>query len=175
MILSYKQKFPWGEPTYFREQIRNTAFDYIGSCISQYDNEGNNLSDLWIVNRKIHTIRDDIYNRWKPGMIIQHAYGVRTSNYECFATGQCIHIQILKIEKVSWRDIITDPRQIKAIEMTPGKDSDVFQLYVDGRLLNGSEINFLAKNDGFSSTADFLRWFKEPGVKKIIHFTDFKY
>ncbi|WP_419033418.1 hypothetical protein [Dysgonomonas gadei] len=175
MILSYKQKFPWEAPTYFKEQIRNKVFDYPFSIISQYDNDGNRLPDIYIENRKIHTIRDDIHNRWKPGMMIQHAYGVRTTKYECFATGQCIHTQILRIEKVSWRDVITDTRQIEAIDKMPGKDPDIFQLYVDDRLLNGTEINLLARNDGFSSTLDFFRWFKESGVKKIIHFTDFRY
>lgn len=149
MILSYKQKFPWGRPTNFEQKIKEGI--------------------------KKHTIRDDIHDRWKPGMMIQHAHGVRTSNYRCFAKGQCMSTQILEIKSIDWRSAIQNPREIEAIEALSDKEPKVFQLYVDGRQLDGSEINDIARNDGFESTEDFFRWFNEPCTKKIIHFTDFRY
>ena len=149
MILSYKQKFPWGRPTNFEQKIKEGI--------------------------KKHTVREDIHGRWKPGMMIQHAHGVRTSNYRCFAEGQCMSVQILEIKVVDWRSVVQNPLEIKAIESISEKDLKVFQLFVDGRLLNGAEINDFARNDGFDSTEDFFRWFNEPCTKKIIHFTEFRY
>lgn len=150
MILSYKQKFPWGRPTNFEQKIKEGI--------------------------KKHTLRDDIHGRWKPGMMIQHAYGVRTSNYRCFAKGHCMSTQILEIKWVHWRIAVTNSHEIKQFESIPNQERlIVFILYVDGRQLNGSEINDIARNDGFDSTEDFFRWFNEPCTKKIIHFTDLRY
>lgn len=157
-------------PTYFREQILNGI-----KKNSRYIFKTKGKPDIIIENEKIHTIRDDIYNRWKAGMMIHHAYGVRTKHYQCFAIGQCISTQILEIKSVDWRDVVQNPHEIKAIKSMSDKEPKVFQLYVDGRLLNGSEINDIAKNDGFDSTEDFFRWFDKPGEKTIIHFTDLKY
>ena len=146
MILSYKQKFPWGAPTNFDQKI--------------------------IYGPKRHSIRDDIHNRWKPGMIIHHAYGVRTPDYRCFAKGQCFHIHKIEIK------IIDNVDSIFSYCYMASKETNIptlFSVYIDDRPLTYKQIEWLAENDGFSSTADFFRWFKEPGVKKIIHFTDFKY
>ena len=151
MILSYKQKFPWGEPTNFEQKI----------------NEG----------VKKHTIRDDPHNRWRFAMIIQHAYGVRTSNYRCFAKGQCMSTQILEIREVkmgssdnSYNFPVMSPKHHK--NAVSGK---IFRVMIDGKVLSEKEIDMLAKNDGFDSTEDFFLWFDKPEIKKIIHFTDFKY
>jgi len=68
MVLGFKQKFPWGEPTYFREKI--LAGVGYGPIVSL---------------PKIHTIRAG--NRWRAGDKIHMAYGVRTKNYEQFNKG----------------------------------------------------------------------------------------
>ena len=65
----YKQKFPWGESTFFRRKIEEKV--------------------------KKHTIRMDVHNRWHAGIKIQHAYGVRTKKYEQFGEGICISTQSL--------------------------------------------------------------------------------
>ena len=58
MILGFKQKFPWGEPTYFKEKIlAGVGYGPIAG------------------RPKIHTIWDGF--RWEKGMNIQMAYGVR--------------------------------------------------------------------------------------------------
>jgi len=41
---------------------------------------------------KIHTIREDKTNRWKSGMKVHAATGVRTKNYNCFFESVCIKI-----------------------------------------------------------------------------------
>ncbi len=150
MILSYKQKFPWGSPTNFEQKIKEGI--------------------------KKHTIRDDIHGRWKHGMIIQHAYDVRTPNYRCFAEGQCMYTQILEIKAIDSHEYSLYNSEIKALRsILNGDDKIIFELFVDGRRLNDAEIHDFARNDGFDSTEDFFRWFNEPCTKKIIHFTEFKY
>lgn len=65
MIMGFKQRFPWGEPTYFREKILSG----VGFGPLQGP-------------PKIHTMR--AAKRWKPGDLIHMAYGVRSENYEQF-------------------------------------------------------------------------------------------
>lgn len=106
---------------------------------------------------KIHTIRHDKPNRWKPGMLIHFAKGVRTKNYINFQMGQCFSMQ--KIE-------------IKYFLHGLGENVTVS---IDGRKLQQSEVETLARNDGFDSFVDFFNWFNQDFEGKIIHWTDFRY
>lgn len=151
MILSYKQKFPWGRPTNFEQKIKEGI--------------------------KKHTIRDDIHGRWKPGMKIHHAYGVRTKNYDCFAEGVCTHIQIMEIREVKMGSSddcycfpLMSPKHHK--NAVSGK---IFRVIIDGKVLSETMIDLLAKNDGFNTTEDFFLWFNGNLKRRIIHWTDFKY
>ena len=55
------------------------------------------FNDKIIKGIKIHTIREDKHNRWKPGRTIQFANGIRTKNYKQFFEGECKSIQPIKI------------------------------------------------------------------------------
>lgn len=99
--------------------------------------------------RKIHTIREDKTNRWKPGNKIQMATGVRTKKYNCFKEAVCVAVQ--------------------SIEITKNK------VYIDGKKLNKQEIKTLAINDGFNGIVDFFKWFNQDFAGKIIHWTHFQY
>ena len=113
---------------------------------------------------KIHTIREDIHNRWKPGKIMHMAKGVRTKNYKQFCESQCTSIQELKI--------VFNP------------DYFFNQVFLDEEELEYRQICNLILNDGFTRVVDFYNWFL-PKAKlenrtyiykgKIIHWTDFKY
>lgn len=154
MNLGYKQYFPFdGEPTNFDRKIIKSI--HPESIYHDYPS----------IIPKIHTIREDQHNRWKPGMKIHHVYGVRTKNYDCFAEGVCTHIQIMEIREMYM--------------CSSGKcyrsNNKIFRVYVDGRILSLNEIETLAKNDGFNRIDDFFKWFNEPCTRKIIHWTDFKY
>jgi len=47
---------------------------------------------------KIHTLRKDATQRWKPGRSIQFATGVRTKNYKTFREdGECKCVQTIWI------------------------------------------------------------------------------
>ena len=147
MILGYKLLWPWGGFTNFAKKI---------------------LEDT-----KKHSIRVDKKNRWRAGMKIQHAHGVRTKRYIMFLEGECKSVQKIKIEKFD--GVLTDDYYIykvlhKGIEFIMG-----FKVIVDDKVLSHETIAILAKNDGFDSTSDFFDWFWDGFEGKIIHFTDLKY
>ena len=100
---------------------------------------------------KVHTIREDKHNRWKAGMKIHFATGVRTKNYNQFMEGVCTGIQ----------QIIIKPKQAFIL--------------IDNHILDEEEIKILAKNDGFDNTEGFWKWFNKDFSGKIIHWTDCRY
>jgi len=164
MILGFKQQFPWKEPTYFREKILAGAG--YGPIVSM---------------PKIHTMREDPYNRWKAGMSIQMAYGVRTKNYEQFNKGiteleKCVSTQAIKIIWFYKNEYIKTDLPLKQINGPHGEFNYYPAIWIDGRqLLTFGEIITLAHNDGFDSVIDFFKWFNRDWSGKIIHWTDFRY
>lgn len=114
---------------------------------------------------KIHTIRDDVRDRWDTGNKIHFATGVRTSNYNCFKEGMVTAIQYVYMTFIAGR-----------FEMSIGDDH-----YCD-QYLSQVQMEAFAKNDGFQSLGDLQDWFI-PLIKKcengylgkIIHWTDFRY
>lgn len=46
---------------------------------------------------KIHTIREDKHDRWRPGMTMHMATGVRTKNYKQFHEDNCTSVQEISI------------------------------------------------------------------------------
>jgi len=100
---------------------------------------------------KLHTIRWDSTGRWKPGMKIHFATGVRTSKYHNFKMGMCSGVQKIHIYD---RTII-----------------------IDGRKLALDEVEYLAHNDGFDDVNEFWGWFDmyTPFTGKIIHWTELRY
>ncbi len=109
---------------------------------------------------KIHTIREDGSDRWHAGKHIHAATGVRTENYDCFFQAECVSTQ--------------------TIFMTYYNE---FEVSIDYTYLYRSEINDLAKRDGFEGYYHFAKWFypliskskTRSFVGKIIHWTDFRY
>lgn len=107
---------------------------------------------------KIHTIRRDPHNRWKYGMKIHMATGVRTKNYECFCT----------------EFICTRVQEIHMIR--PKKEWSIPLIYIDDNAICMETKEMLAKNDGFNNLEEFCNWFSdEEFLGRIIHWTDFKY
>jgi hypothetical protein len=114
-----------------------------------------------LAGTKIHTIRADPHNRWKAGISIQMATGVRTKKYHQFNKGipglnKCISTQKIIIEH------------------------DVFAIgdcliFIDDKQLTTEQIILLSKNDGFETLKDFYLWFNTDFIGKIIHWTKFKY
>lgn len=105
---------------------------------------------------KIHTIREDVNDRWRKGIRIHMAVGVRTKRYRCFKEGVCTGITYIEIY----------PKE------------KVVQFLINGRTpvaLSESWLTELSRNDGFDSVTQFWEWFNKPFCGKIIYWTDFKY
>jgi len=111
---------------------------------------------------KIHTIRQDDKNRWKP-MRVMHMYtgGRFSKEYRQFAEKQVKSTQRIEIRAT---------------------ENDVL-IYVDGKELPFNVFNALCIQDGFESYLDFCDWWmpvilrSENGrfIGKIIHWTDERY
>ncbi|QTE36009.1 hypothetical protein J3L18_23130 [Mucilaginibacter gossypii] len=116
---------------------------------------------------KIHTIREDAHNRWKPGMMMHQATGVRTKYYRCFNETPCISTQQL----------------IMFMEKDDEGGLSVLVMKIGQRILTEAEQEQLAINDGFPSLYEFKKWWypelaKQPDYfmfRKIIHWTNFRY
>lgn len=130
MILGFSKQFPWGDPTRFVEKIKN--------------------------KRKIHTLRADPHRRWREGMKIHFATGVRTPEYNQFHSGVCTGVQEISIRHHA--------------------DSHTPDIIIDGgAMLTKPEKIVLAFNDGFDSYGQFLRWFDEDFEGRIIHWAGYEY
>ena len=108
--------------------------------------------------KKKHTIRKDKNDRWKHGMKIHFATGVRTRLYHQFYEGFCKSTQRI--------NIIYD-------NIPPM--GNVVNVLIDERPISWKELETLAINDGFEDVSEFLNWFNEDFEGKIIHWTDLKY
>lgn len=108
------------------------------------------------VGQKIHTIRKDALNRWKPSKLIHFVINSRTARRLQFAPAiPCISVENIEIRKV---------------------ESDCNSVIINGLKLTPMQIDVLAINDGFDSTDDFWQYFDQKDFKgKLIHWTNFSY
>jgi len=147
MILGFTQRFPWGNNTGFQDKI--------------------------IDGIKKHSFRIDSHKRWKSGIKIQFATGVRSKRYNNFSDGECKCIQHVVIEEYC---LANDNHSFLFI---PSNSSHIqqkkFRVIIDNRILHWTEIVKLSRNDGFDSPEDFFRWFYNGFDGFIIHWTDLKY
>jgi hypothetical protein len=139
MILGYKKQFPWGKPTDFKRKI--------------------------LVEVKRHTIREDIHDRWRAGLKIQHAHGVRTKQYEQFSENECTRTQRIYIGKTS----------TKNEDLCYNYNGINYGIIVDKKRLTNYQIGYLAFYDGFDSTDDFFHWFCKGFKGKLIHWSNLRY
>jgi hypothetical protein len=123
---------------------------------------------------KIHTIRVDKHDRWKSGMKMHMATGVRTKKYHQFDERICIGVQNISI-------LYQKPYYKK------GKCyQDVF-IFIDNHFFGeanfvenaiycyDSKIKELSINDGFYDEIEFFKWFNKDFNGKIIHWTNKRY
>lgn len=120
---------------------------------------------------KIHTIRPDPTNRWKVGNKIHFATGVRTKNYDNFKMGECVRVTTICIEPK-----IKRVRTSKVIEWTKKNTGTKFYRGIATEL-DESQVEALAKNDGFENSDKMFEWFwdnyqDETFVGKLIFWKD---
>lgn len=129
---------------------------------------------------KIHTIRKG--QRWKKGMLLHMATGVRTPQYEQFNQGypeleRCTHEQKIEIKQVDNQD--KDNLEYLYWVWDRSKDGDMhylFEVHIDGRKLLYYEITEIAVNDGFEDAESFFRWFGFADFTgQLVHWTDKRY
>lgn len=139
MNLGFKIKFPWGALTNFEQKI--------------------------LSGEKNHSIREDPKRRWKVGIKIHMATGIRTKNYRCFCDKfVCKSIQEIRIFYGPFTDEVT--------VLIDGKE---FYHRVGIYVVKSKDMIKLAKNDGFDCVGDFFKWFNKDFSGVIIHWTDLKY
>lgn len=154
MILAFKKSFPWNEPTYFKEKILLCDTCNLSTQLVGADGQ------LQTIFKKCHTIREG--QRWKAGMTMHMAYGIRTRNYEQFNRG----IRSLQVVRsVQDIEINSAARTIKIL-----KEKD----WVEFGIRNIFQQR-LAVNDGFKDVYEFWKWFDTSMSGQIIHWTDLKY
>ena len=165
MTLSFSQTIN-GKPNYFIEKIWNGLIEKQISTISDYQNrrfeyndffeiDWDHINDYSLIQPKLHTIREDPHNRWKPGNLIHPVINNRTANRFQFAPViKCVSVQTIIIRY---------------------NEKGFSLIFVDGILLYGNQKEAVVKNDGFDSIEDFFAFFNKDFTGKIIHFTDLKY
>lgn len=127
---------------------------------------------------KIHTIRQDLSNRWKVGMMVDFFINARTKKAFRFAPRvPVISLQNIKITRTDHLSMSSYPFQmyIQTIPIDNVQYKRSFIVEIDGSIISLSKLSKLAINDGFDSVDDFFNWFCDDFEGKIIHWTDLKY
>lgn len=181
MQIHFVKEYPWGEETHFIEKIWvGFAINYFlwnnrNGCLSTekfkedwpYGDDHDGTSSWWrpfmTAKPKIHTIREDKTDRWKPETIIHFMQWTgRPYHSKCYHFAPlipCISTQSIEIEYVLSKPIVVI-------------DNSYFYnpiLGIDKGMLK------LANNDGFETIEDFFKWFHHDFSGKIIHWTDLIY
>lgn len=117
------------------------------------------------LTHKIHTIREDKKERWKPGTKIDFFINCRQKDMFRFAP--VLHVVSVQKVEVKWF----------------GKS--LVKVYIDGIIFGWVKIEVeihatgdilqLAQYDGFDSIEDFFAYFDKDFTGKLIHWTDLKY
>jgi hypothetical protein len=170
MTLSFSQNLN-NKPTLFVEKIINCLhYDLkLGSEINNYllfkeygyDYAYKLVAAIQKTKAKKHTIRKDVHNRWKASNDIHFAINVRTKEQLQFAPViKCVSTQAI--------EIVWNYDNSSQKETQPG-------VFIDGKEIDFQTLAKLAKNDGFDTVVDFLKYFNSNFTGKIIHWTDLKY
>lgn len=173
MVLGFMKQFPWGEPTFFREKITLEGIKGFGE-----------VDVPFTFNRKLHTIRAG--GRWKPGMKLHMATGVRTKQYNQFNKDIP---ELQKVKSVQRIDIfLREPDCIAIYIDTELKFTRCRYAYRPGFLKknydedgNGvytfgeSWFQVFLQNDGLTEEQFFSFFKKTLRNSQLIHWTDLKY
>ena len=178
--LSFKTQFPWGEPTYFIPKIwkglidNQKMYDDYLSYVTMVLESGNDkimeafipVRDINTIVPKIHTIREDKYDLWKPGRKIHMAVFNRTEHRFQFAPVlECKSVQRITIAHINKTHIV----HIGDDCILPISDYAICGGIIPLKLKK------LVRNDGFNSAEDFFRYFNKDFTGKIVHWTEYKY
>lgn len=187
MILPFSTQLN-GKPTYFVEKIWEGLLRNIFEKDEEYQHylksHKKQFGSYWdwfpenhprLENPKIHTIRYDKNNRWKPGTMIDFFINCRQKNMFRFAP----RLPVVSTQKI---EIIYT-----------GGSFNYASIYIDDKCFvenynqhqiiaeikhhsaKQEKLKELAENDGFDTIEEFLNYFNEDFTGKLIHWTDKKY
>lgn len=171
MILPFSTQLD-GKPTYFIEKIwtglLGKKFNLLAYHRFKDEAAYDGVIDQWDYKKslspKIHTIREDKKERWKPGTKIDFFINCRQKNMFRFAPV----LPVVRVQRVFMTYLF----------------NDIIEISINGRQLHQpSQLLEFAINDGFASWTDFFNYFypkiiaseNEEYHAKIIHWTDLKY
>lgn len=171
--------------TYFIEKINLgllengliKRIDYVESLEDYRSQFGDNWDCKPNLSPKIHTIRRDEHNRWKPGMDIHFVINSRTKDRFQFAPViPCVSVQSIEIINAE-RYGINDPgiSYHGTTELYGETWHFALIVKIEGKDLNRQEVEALAVNDGFESVWDFFKYFNNDFKGKLIHWTNLRY
>lgn len=168
MTLGFMQNWPKSmamqdDKTYFIEKIW-TSLTWEPDYYSFRDEFKEKFKSFWdgswtdeaeiSFHPKLHTIRHDEGERWKPGMDIHFVINSRTKDRFQFApVVKCKSVQTIEIEYQNKYTVVR----------------------IDGRSLSYEEIKQLAANDGFDYVWDFFKYFDKDFKGRLIHWTNLRY
>lgn len=119
-----------------------------------------------IDGEKIHTIREDKTRRWRYGMDIHFATGVRTKQYNQFYRSRCKKVDEIEI---LWNRFVKVDFNSPSPSCIMIDKENYFSVRVNGCELNYDEVCSLAKNDGFENVGEFAKWFSSDFKGRIIY------
>lgn len=180
MTLGFQTRWPAhmgemaGQPNYFVDKI-------FGSLLYQFDFQkkykyeelylqrfGKYWDKEFVIQPKLHSIRLDTHDRWKPGMKIHPVVHNRTKNRFQFAPVlECVSIQHI--------DIIYCEEKYLTHGLGFNFQDKCVKVKIDGVIQECEEITRLSLNDGFPSIEAFFQYFNKDFTGKIIHWTGLGY
>lgn len=174
MVLNFITKFADGSPTDFPLAIWKGLLDnnIVKPMVFEFHKVLSKKNNIEVLegelpdHAKIHSLREDIHDLWGHGSMINFYVNARTKN--CFEFGPYIPCH-------GTQKVVIDKFKPQSNNFYQTKDGRIYTVKVDGRDLHKLEIISLALNDGFKSTEDFFKYFKDGFDGKIIHWTDFRY
>lgn len=177
MILPFSTQLN-GKPTYFVEKILK-CFDEREATESDKEMLREAIEkgylDVWKyddVTPKLHTIRKDEKNRWRPGTKIDFFINCRQEDMFRFAPVlPVVNTQEIKI-KYTKSSNNTDLIYVEVFGVNNWKCLGTYNPETKdyyGNLLQ------LAQNDGFDTIEDFFTYFNKDYTGKIIHWTNLRY
>lgn len=179
MILPFSTQIN-GDPTYFPEKILKGLYDNRIITVKEIQDrlelrilvrKGEfheiNFDHGRLHQAKLHTIRQDKNDRWKPGVMIDFFINARQKNMFRFAP----RIPVVSVQKIKIVHFLAEAH----IYLDDSFYGEIFfngNKEIDGYAVNIEE---LAINDGFYDAEDFIAYFNKDFTGKIIHWTDLRY
>lgn len=170
MNITFKTHFPWPgadgqpEPTHFADQIMNELVLRDGAPRAER-------------SYKLHTIRRvKDKPRFREGMRLVLQTGSRFKPMP-FVETECTGVQMLHMGLYWTNPGWLEPNPCRAhyeLQVAVEQDSHM-------RWLDEDDMTRLARNDGFSSLEQFMRWFlldqlmNGPGYYQLVHWTEVRY